>query len=364
MAIHPAMSIFDGVTPMNPLPWLQEKTLRALQEATRFVDLANEPDTTEWYAKRLRELATPLVHHLVGVVGLVYAAGQDAVALPEAESIAQGGTFALAKWCKAWDLVDPTEREFALLAEQREAEDIERKAEAPPEEVLSEDSPQALSVRVEVFGSMCARMVQGELSEPGRRMLCWLLFNLTHSPHADVAAVSKRFLPTDIGVTVEETAAAYDELFRAGLIERIEGLPDLREDVIALRLVVSGLNGSKHPLPFREERFGYEGALIGGKRTMGNVFFVDLTSAAGKATGWWATDAKSMDELRSAIQRSIGATRIFIEGVEFRRSEREVHLKVRVRVPMDLEHDDVLRDEVATAAEAWIRQRLRPADEG
>jgi hypothetical protein len=66
---------------MNPLPWLQEKTLRALEEATRLVDLANERDTSAWYAKELKLRAHALISRLAPVVALVHespdAAGGD-----------------------------------------------------------------------------------------------------------------------------------------------------------------------------------------------------------------------------------------------------------------------------------------------
>ena len=49
------MSILDEDSPLDPNPWLQEKSLAALQEAARLVDLANEPDTTSWYERKLKE---------------------------------------------------------------------------------------------------------------------------------------------------------------------------------------------------------------------------------------------------------------------------------------------------------------------
>ena len=45
---------FDPDDPKNPFPYLAEKSLIALQEAARLVDLANEPGTAEWYAQELR----------------------------------------------------------------------------------------------------------------------------------------------------------------------------------------------------------------------------------------------------------------------------------------------------------------------
>ena len=48
------MSIISGE--FNPLPWLREKTLRAMQVAGSLVDVANEPDTTAWYKRKLLRL--------------------------------------------------------------------------------------------------------------------------------------------------------------------------------------------------------------------------------------------------------------------------------------------------------------------
>lgn len=59
------MSIFgEGFGGLNPMPWIKEKALAALHDAARFVDLANEPDTTTWYARRLREPEADAVSEL------------------------------------------------------------------------------------------------------------------------------------------------------------------------------------------------------------------------------------------------------------------------------------------------------------
>ncbi len=69
------MSIFNSGSGMNPLPWLQEMTLRALQAAVNLVDVANEPDATDWYARTLRQSAMAVVGRLAPVVALLYRAG-------------------------------------------------------------------------------------------------------------------------------------------------------------------------------------------------------------------------------------------------------------------------------------------------
>ena len=56
------MSIFDGYSGFDSTDWLREKSLVTLKIAASLVDLANETDTTPWYAKNLKGIANGLMH--------------------------------------------------------------------------------------------------------------------------------------------------------------------------------------------------------------------------------------------------------------------------------------------------------------
>jgi hypothetical protein len=229
------MSIFSGSEGMNPLPWLQEKTLVALQGAARLVDLANEPDTTAWYSNELRRHAAGLIGTLAPLVVFAHQAGDEPANQGQWEPIVERGSFALAAWCKKYDIANPTEREFNLLAEERAAEEQEAKAATPdigeddgePDEVM-------LTRRLMVTSSIARRMIHEELPEPARRVLLWAMSHLELGAGPDVVILSKRFLPTDVDITPQETAEAYRLLWEEGFIERVER-SDLPDHALPLR---------------------------------------------------------------------------------------------------------------------------------
>jgi hypothetical protein len=348
------MSIFDGVG--DPLPWVQEKALRALGDTARFVDLANEPDTTTWYRTRLRELAGPLVNHLARVVAFLYGVDTEAASHAEWEAILRSGTFGLAKWCKRWKIVDPVAAAVAPFAQSRSDEDTAEKAEAPPDEIREADTAESDGLRLEIHRVMAGKMVRPDLPEAARRLLCWLLYNLGLSPFADIAVVSKKFLPTDIGLTPDETLAGYRALYDLRLVERVVGLPNLRDDALALRLVVGDLNASKHPAAYRDEVFSFPGARIGGEPTIGNELRLHLSDTLAASLRWLGGDDDAV-ELRDALQAGVGADRVHVETVRVD-TAKDVPV-VRVRARYRLEEDDrAMTAALTTVAEAWVRERV------
>ncbi|MDZ4834219.1 MAG: hypothetical protein SGJ27_10620 [Candidatus Melainabacteria bacterium] len=109
-----------------------------------------------------------------------------------------------------------------------------------------------------------------ELSDHARKMMLWMTGSLWLSDPPDMVAVSKRFLPTDLGVTPQQAQEAYRLLHEEGLIERVAD-DDESTDRLRLRLVAQGLNDSKHAATCEEVVFGYPGARINGKVTMGDA---------------------------------------------------------------------------------------------
>lgn len=329
----PRVSCFNGGTGMNPIPWLQEKTLAALQDAARLVDVAKEPDTTAWYAKTLLASAEALIGRLAPVVAL-HGVGSEAAGHESWGAISEGGSFALARWCKEWDIPDPRVAGLGVIADAWDLEDRLEKDDTVTQELLPADTERGIRVKLELFSQMAFRMATGDLSPGEQRLLSWLLYHLRLSSYADVSQVSKRFLPTDLGLSREETADAYHGLNGRGLIERIEHQDDQDTDNLAIRLV-SSETASKHPLPYRAEVFGFEGSRIRGLPTIGQSFLVRIPEASGTALARWLSAAPVFDDLRVALQEAVGSERVFIETVRPRPQGEAPTLAVQLRYPID-----------------------------
>lgn len=353
------MSIFDGESGFESLTWLREKTLRALQAGVRVVDLANEPDTAPWYQKHLREIAAPLVGHLLPVVAFLYGAEQESTKHDSWRPILKGGTFALAGWAKKFKVVDPIEAEFKAFASLRSEEETEEKAETLPQVLRPSDSRGVEELRFDICMFVVQQMADGKLSPPEMRLLAWLLRNLKYSSHADITTVAKRFLPTDIGCSIEETTTAYRALYERGFLERVDGVPGVGEGSLALRLVAGEQNASRHPTPFREEVFGFAGARIGGQPTIGNRLIVRLSETLAKiATRWQLTDEDLLG-LQAALQSAIGEDRAYIEKVELDMKPDQPAVVVALRYPIET-NDAEMTEEADRIVSEWIRKRVRP----
>ncbi|MBK6520033.1 MAG: hypothetical protein IPM79_37595 [Polyangiaceae bacterium] len=345
------MSIFRRDSGFDPSDWLKEKTLLALMDAVRIVDLANEPDTTRWYEKQLRRIAEPLIARLVPVVALVHRAGEDAVTHDAWRPILKGGTFALAAWAKKHDIVDPAVAGFKALAPEREDEEVMEKAVQLPQGLISVEEDGALELKSDIAFRFAVQMGRGEFNPQELRLLAWLLQDLRLSEFADVVVVSKRFLPTDIGSSVDETVAAYRSLCERGAIERVENVPAIRAEALALRLVIER-NASRHAAPYREESFGFPGARVGGQPTIGNELTIVLPPSLAAVVRSWSIPDAALGELRDHLQAALGEDRAFVETVHLREGE----LHVGLRYPMETK-DAVMVAELATASESWLRRR-------
>ncbi len=108
--------------------WLQEKTLRALQSAVSIVDIANEPDTTAWYKRKLLSHAESIIARLAPVVALLYGAESTAADSEEWQAMLEGGSFALAAWCRKFKIADPHDLGKGSLRHLRAVEEDDEKA--------------------------------------------------------------------------------------------------------------------------------------------------------------------------------------------------------------------------------------------
>lgn len=354
------MSIFDPNSGANPLPWLQEKSLRALAEAARLVDLANEKDTSRWYADELKRRASALIGWLAPTVSLFHGAS-EAATTEEWMGISERGTFALAAWCKKHDIQDPNTRFFDLLAKESR-ETAEAKSERAPENTLTEDFDEVriLNLRCSIYESLSRRLLYDDTPVAARRLLLWAMSHLYLSEGVDTVVLSRRFLPTDIGVTRQEAVDAYRWLIEHGFIERVDDA-GAHAEALVLRLVAAGVNESKQPLPPEEGiSLGFPGARIDGKPTVANDLFVPLSKSHLKALASWQFGDEDRQVLATALQEHLGSDRAYIEGVSVKANEPAA-LVVRLRCPLG-QDDETMAGALQTAVLSWVRSRIAPSD--
>ena len=355
------MSIFTG--DFNSLPWLQEKTLRALQAAVSLVDLANEPDTTAWYKRKLLNVAEAQIERLAPVVALLYQAGSSAADRDEWGAMLEGGSFALATWCKKWQIADPSEMAKGSLRHLRSVEEDAEKAQESVADVFDGGLEEAIDLKLQIYGHMCHRLVHGELTSEAQRLLLWMLGGLWISDPPDVVSISKRFLPTDIGITAQQASDAYKLLYDQGIIERVNLSREERADRLSLKLIVRGLNDSKHALEHQELQFGFPGARINGKVTIGQGKLVELPKTMAAVLGRWFKEDQELTDLRDTLQAQVGDDRIYVESAELKYRDGQPSVLVHFRYPIDGESKP-LEEELVALSERWLTEHLilRPSE--
>jgi hypothetical protein len=353
------MSIFDPTSGMNPTDWLQEKSLAALETAVKLIDLANEPDTTPWYEKNLKRIAEHLISRLVPMTALFHGVAAEGVKNEEWRYIVESGTFALTKWCRKWNIANPYRFSNSLTARERDGnETIEKSQSIQPDVVPGEDEHTS-SLKLYIYSHMTLRLLRDELTKPAKRLMAWALFHLYASEYADIVVLNKAFLPTDIGCTPKETGEGYRQLYRSGLIEKIEGL-DIIDEAIALRLVVDGLNDSKHAIPFQEETFGRQGLRIRGEPTTGNIIHLTFHRHHNeKYLEWLACSPKKIQQLHDYLQQAIGNDHAYIEDVGVIVGPDETNsgrtLEIVIRYPLSVD-DRVIEYQLERIVEKWIKE--------
>ena len=212
-------------------------------------------------------------------------------------------------------------------------------------------------LKLQLYHGVLLRLLWGEASPAAQRLILWLLRGLWISEPPDTVVISRRFLPTDIGFTPAETSEAYRFLYEQGVIERVETAETESSDRLQLRLVMPGLNDSRHPAPYREETFGYPGARIAGEVTGGQTFYIHLSDGISARLGWWFRQEQELPDLRNALQDNIGENIIYIERIQVELRQGKPVLRAEFRYPLNIGHTvfEKLLDE---AAEEWIKEHL------
>ena len=141
---------------------------------------------------------------------------------------------------------------------------------------------------------------------------------------------------------------------------------NVREYDIALKLVVEGMNDSKHPRQYDEnEVFGHPGIRIGGEFSTGNIFIIKFDGKLNKALSWLYGDSKKLDELKLFLQNEIEKNKVYIENIEVQIQDKEhfkerdkaqiPYLTVRVYYPIEA-NDSSIESEIKILAEKWVKQ--------
>ena len=165
----------------------------------------------------------------------------------------------------------------------------------------------------------------------------------------------------------QEIKEGYRLLYEKGLIEKID-CANLREDDIALKLVVEGMNDSKHPNQYDDnEVFGHPGIRIGGKFSTGNVFVIRFDGKLNKALSWLSGESKKLNELKLFVQNEIERNKVYVENIEVQIKDQEKehdkekgktqiqYLTVQVYYPIDVS-DSFIESEIKKLAEKWVKQ--------
>ena len=336
----------------------RRRMLWVLRGTVRFVDLANEPDTTQWYKDELRELVTNLLTRLLPMVAYVCCLPPEAHDTLTLHSMVTGGTFALATWCRRWKGTVPQESWFEILAPERTDEERLAKAEVPKANIVRMTDPDGWKLRNGLYGTVVREMMLVQLTRQARDLLYALLSDLSDSPYADIVVVSRRFLPVNANQSAAEAAASYRALYDLELIERVDDLPELGEDDLAIRIVARNLNGRKHPLSYRDETFGDPGGCVLDEPTTEHEIQLEIPEALCRAADRWLTEDTDLRALREIMQERIGEDRVFIARVRIGGSPPSRGV-IGVRIHCAIEQDPApITAEMTAVAAAWLRERL------
>jgi hypothetical protein len=177
------------------------------------------------------------------------------------EPIVEGGSPALRAWIAQHglerDLDDcvgaaaPKVSTPHRIAAER-AERAER-IEKPP---IPADAANRAVIEARLLSTCSLWLLENDVPETTRRLLLWIMVRLEGAEYVDVVTLSRRFLANDIAATSAETAEAYQTLCAAGVLERVDYLPEPENpDSFRVRLALLGDNETKYPRAYQPEIF-------------------------------------------------------------------------------------------------------------
>lgn len=223
--------------------WSAEKLGIVLGDLARIADIAKDPETPDWYRRRLRNHLQSAFGNTLKVLFHVLDRLEDWK--PElAEQPTEHGTLGLAAALgklgidHGLDVGEP----FGDLDED---EDESARWPATPDAVPSPvEDPWSTFARQRIMALTFSRLMDREMPPAERSALVWIAYHLTMSDHPDVAFLTRTFFARDIGVSEDEADAVLDALAAKKLIYRETRLDDDRR--MAIKLVIEGMNDVRH----------------------------------------------------------------------------------------------------------------------
>ncbi len=242
----------------DALPWLLEKTTLALVEAAHMVDLANEADTNTWYRNELKRRSAASIGRLAPVIAVLCGKKAYAPGVGQWEQIVENGTDGLRTWATRCSLSDNIDSFLPRRwAEERDETENSKKEERIEKPAFRSDAENRSSIRLALLSNCSRWLLKHKASVATQRLLLWLMQQTENGEYVDVVVLSRRLLPLDIGASPDETSLAYEELFKAGVIELADYLPQPpNEDCFLVRITALPENTSKHPQQFIPVSFG------------------------------------------------------------------------------------------------------------
>lgn len=223
--------------------WSTEKLGIVLGDLARIADIAKDPETPEWYRRRLRNNLHSAFGNTFKVLFHVLDRIDDWT--PElAEQPTEHGTLGLAAQLGRLG-IDHRLDVGAAFGDLEDDEDEDARWPASPDPIpTAAEDPWSTFLRQRVVALTFSRLSDRRLPPAERQALTWIAYHLTMSHHPDVAFLAPKFFARDIGVSEEEAAAALAGLEEKKLIYRETRLDDERR--MAIKLVIEGMNDVRH----------------------------------------------------------------------------------------------------------------------
>jgi hypothetical protein len=223
--------------------WVVEKLGIVLSDLARVGDIAKDPETPEWYRRRLRSSLHSAFGNALAV--LLHALDRLDDWRPDlALKPTEHGTMGLAAQLGSMGIDHQLDVGEAFGDLDDDEPEGARWPSAPDKVPEASDEPWGSLARQRIMALTLMHLADRSMPEVERRALAWIAYHLTMSDHPDVAFLLPRFFARDIGASEEEAQTVLVSLTEKRLIHRETRLDDERR--MAIKLIVDGLNDPRH----------------------------------------------------------------------------------------------------------------------
>jgi hypothetical protein len=230
----------DNEDPMAS--WMAEKLGIVLGDLARIADIAKDPETPDWYRRRLRSHLQSAFGNTLKVLFHVLDRLEDWK--PElAEQPTEHGTLGLAAQLGK-HRIDHRLDVGASFDDLDEDDEEERWPPRPDAVPSAAEDPWSAFARQRIMALTFTHLMDRKMPAAERLALCWIAYHLTMSDHPDVAFLTRTFFARDIGVSEDEAESVLAALAEKKLIYRETRLDDDRR--MAIKLVIEGMNDVRH----------------------------------------------------------------------------------------------------------------------